>query len=117
MFTARARLRRANIEKKGLTKMAQARKEKTATELFLEVEDATVELEHLPELLQLLIESYKLDKNGDLTKSEIYNLGTSHRIIFATLAIVRDRLWAVNDKLKAIEIQKDLDQGSAATTK
>ena len=82
--------------------------EKTAWEIMDEVEQATIELDQLPTLIQLLIERYKLDQL-ELTKSEKRDLGEAHKEINDVLTLLQWRLFEMQDKLKAIQTKKDLD--------
>lgn len=82
---------------------------KRAFDVMKEVENATLEIDKLPDLLQLIIENYHLD-HEELTESEKYDLGIAGNTIFSVLYMVQNSLYDMSEKLNAISIKKDLDQ-------
>lgn len=89
---------------------------KSAFDVMDEVENAILELDELPRLLQLLIDNYHLD-NREFTKNEMYDLGIAGHTIYSVLYIVQRSLCDMSDKLNAISIRKDLDQEDTETAK
>lgn len=89
---------------------------KRAFDVMKEVENATLEIDKLPDLLQLIIENYHLD-HEELTESEMYDLGIAGHTIFSVLYMVQNSLYDMSEKLNAISIKKDLDQEDTETAK
>lgn len=89
---------------------------RSAIEVFSDVENATVGLEELPHLLQLLVDNYDLDSR-EFTEKQVLDLGMSHNTLYSTIFIVQHTLWDMSEKLSKISIKKDLDQEDAETTK
>ena len=89
---------------------------KSAFDVMDEVENAILELDELPRLLQLLIDNYHLDKR-EFTESEMYDLGIAGHTIYSVLYMVQNSLYDMSDKLNAISIKKDLDQEDTETAK
>lgn len=89
---------------------------KSAFDVMEEVENATLEIDELPRLLQLLIDNYHLD-NREFTESEMYNLGIAGHTLYSVLDIVQNRLYDMSEKLNAISIKKDLDRENTETAK
>lgn len=64
---------------------------KSAFDVMEEVENAILEIDELPRLLQLLIDNYHLDKK-ELTKSEMYDLGIAGHTIYSVLLYCTEQL-------------------------
>lgn len=89
---------------------------KSAFDVMDEVEDATLGIDELPRLLELLINNYHL-YNREFTEGEMYALGMAGHTIYSVLYIVQRSLYDMSNKLNAISIKKDLDQEDTETAK
>lgn len=89
---------------------------KSAFDVMDEVEDATLGIDELPRLLELLINNYHL-YNSEFTEAEMSNLGMAGHTIYSVLYIVQRSLYDMSNKLNAISIKKDLDQEDTETAK
>lgn len=89
---------------------------KSAFDVMDEVEDATLGIDELPRLLELLINNYHL-YNREFTKDEMSALGMAGHTIYSVLYIVQRSLYDMSNKLNAISIKKDLDQEDTETAK
>lgn len=89
---------------------------KSAFDVMEEVENAILEIDELPRLLQLLIDNYHLG-NKEFTENEMYDLGIAGHTIYSVLYIVQRSLYDMSEKLNAISIKKDLDRENTETAK
>lgn len=89
---------------------------KSAFDVMEEVEDATLGIDELPRLLELLIDNYHL-YNREFTEGEMSDLGMAGHTIYSVLYIVQRSLYDMRNKLNAISIKKDLDQEDTETAK
>ena len=60
-----------------------------------------LELEMLPDLIQLFIYAYNLD-NMKFSESDRDSLGDSHKQLLSLLVTIQRRIWAVNENLHKI---------------
>lgn len=79
--------------------------EKTAFELCGEYEEALIELDTLPDLLEILIRRFNLD-HTELTEAERFDLSMGHAEIFSVVSTVQRRLWDMHDKVINIAAYK-----------
>lgn len=89
---------------------------KKAIEVFTEVEEATAGLEDLPRVIELIFETYKLNRE-EITSEDALNMILGRGTIYATLSTVQMRLCDIIDKLQRIDIKKDLTPEHTETTK
>lgn len=76
-------------------------KQKSGYEVEEEFRQALTDLEALPDVLQMLIRSYKLD-HTEFTQEDCMNLGTAHKEVYSVISLVQRQLWDISDKVKAI---------------
>ena len=92
-----------NTETKETAK--EPKTEKTAFEICEEYEEALIELESMPEMLEVLIRRFNLD-NTELTAAERFDLGNGHRELYSVLGTMQRLLWKMYDKVTSIELYK-----------
>jgi len=78
---------------------------KSGFEIMSEVEDITIHLNELPQVIQLLIENLKLDEL-EITKEDEYELIARRVMIYDVLTLVQRTLYEVNDDISAISLKK-----------
>lgn len=78
---------------------------KSGWEIMSEVEDITIHLNELPQVIQLLIENLKLDELK-ITKEDEYDLIARRGMIYDVLTLVQRTLYEVNDDISAISLKK-----------
>lgn len=81
-------------------------KDKSGFEVEEEFRQALIDLEALPDVLQMVIRSYKLD-SIDYTQADCINLGNAHKEIYSVLSLVQRQLWDISDKVKAISCHQE----------
>lgn len=82
------------------------KKEQADNKTSLEIiEDAMIELDTLPDLIQLFIGSYKLDQ-GELTQEQKIDLGNSRKELYSLLTVIQRRLWDINKQFESICLEK-----------
>ena len=60
-----------------------------------------LDLEMLPDLIQLFIDAYNMDRLN-FTNTDAENLGGSHKQLYSLLSTLQRRLWAINENLHKI---------------
>lgn len=78
---------------------------KSVHELMSEVEDISIKINELPDVIQLLIEGYKLDER-DWTENEEYDFIVNRGKVYNVLTLVQRILWEVNDEFSNLNIRK-----------
>lgn len=78
---------------------------KSVHELMSEVEDISIKINELPDVIQLLIANNKLDER-DWTKNDEYDFIVNRGQIYNILTLVQRILWEVNDEFNALTIRK-----------
>ena len=101
--------------------MTQAKKiQRSAFDVYTDVEEATIKLEFLPSIIQNFIDAYKID-SLELTEGERYDLAHADRTLYSLLSLVQRELYEVNDAINAIKVweenKKGSDQETTETTK
>jgi len=81
---------------------------KSVFELMGEVEDISIKINELPDVIQLLIENNKLDEK-DWTQDDEYDFIIQRGKIYNVLTLVQRILWEVNDEFNALTIRKAQD--------
>jgi hypothetical protein len=81
----------------------EPREKKTGFEVQEEYCQALVELETLPDLLQVVIRRFNLD-HEDLTGAERIELGNGYRELYSVLGTVQRQLWDMKDKIDNITL-------------
>ena len=87
-------------------KVESLRTERTAFEVYTDVENATFELSALPSVLNLIIENYHLD-NEELSPDEMDDFRRGWKTIYNALFMVRNSIADVVDKLHDIKLVND----------
>ncbi len=87
-------------------KIESLRTERTAFEVYTDVENATFELSALPSVLNLIIENYHLD-NEELSLDEMDDFRRGWKTIYNALFMVRNSIADVVDKLHDIKLVND----------
>lgn len=80
--------------------------QKTAFEVLCECQSILSELDNLPELIQLLIDNYHLEKLY-LSDAQKIDLVNGHHTIYSVLAIVQSQLTTMNEKITTISLEKN----------
>ena len=78
---------------------------KTGFEIMSEVEDIIIHLEELPDVIQLLIENFKLDEK-EITKSDELDLINRRDMIYSVLTLAQRTIWEVCDGISDIKLKK-----------
>lgn len=60
-----------------------------------------LDLEMLPDLIQLFIDAYNMD-SLNFTNTDAENLGGSRKKLYSLLVTLQRRLWAINENLQKI---------------
>lgn len=81
---------------------------RTAVEVFSDVEDITIDLMGLSDMLQMLIESTKLDQR-DWTQDDEYDFIRSRDRVYNIIDLVSRRLWDMNKAIDNIPLKKAQD--------
>lgn len=89
---------------------------KSVHELMSEVEDISIKINELPDVIQLLIESNKLDER-DWTTNDEYDFIVQRGRIYNVLTLVQRILWEVNDEFNALSIRKAQEEEATIPTK
>lgn len=81
---------------------------KSVHELMEEVEDLAIKINELPDVIQLLIENFKLDER-DWTQNDEYDFIVQRGKIYNVLTLVQRILWETNDGFTNLSIRKAQD--------
>lgn len=92
-----------NNENMNETSNQEPRPQKSGFEVMEEYCQALVELETLPDLLQVVIRRFNLD-HEDLTNAERIELGNGYHELYSVLGTVQRRLWDMKDKIDNITL-------------
>lgn len=86
------------MNKENLNTNAKNEQSNDVFELKCSIEEAVLGLDELPELVDLFIKAYNLQKL-DFTDEDRYSLGTSRPQLFALLSTINRRIYAIQGEL------------------
>lgn len=92
------------MNKENLNTNAKNEQSNDVFELKCSIEDAVLNLDELPELIDIFIKAYKLE-HIDYTDNDRYELGTSRPQLYALLSTINRRIYAMLGELN--ELIKD----------
>lgn len=78
--------------------MNDTKKSKTVAEVLTEVSNATIELETMPTIIQLLIDNLKLDMR-DWTEFDEADYINNRNTVYRVLDLVQRTIWSTTETL------------------
>lgn len=78
--------------------MNDTKKSKTVAEVLTEVSNATIELETMPTIIQLLIDNLKLDMR-DWTEFDEADYINNRNTVYRVLDLVQRTIWSTTEAL------------------
>lgn len=78
--------------------MNETKKSKTVAEVLTEVSNATLELETMPTIIQLLIDNLKLDMR-DWTEFDEADYINNRNTVYRVLDLVQRTIWSTTEAL------------------
>ena len=78
--------------------MNETKKSKTVAEVLTEVSNATIELETMPTIIQLLIDNLKLDMK-DWTEFDEADYINNRNTVYRVLDLVQRTIWSTTEAL------------------
>lgn len=78
--------------------MNDTKKSKTVAEVLTEVSNATIELETMPTIIQLLIDNLKLDMK-DWTEFDEADYINNRNTVYRVLDLVQRTIWSTTEAL------------------
>lgn len=78
--------------------MDDTKKSKTVAEVLTEVSNATIELETMPTIIQLLIDNLKLDMR-DWTEFDEADYINNRNTVYRVLDLVQRTIWSTTEAL------------------
>lgn len=78
--------------------MNETKKSKTVAEVLTEVSNATLELETMPTIIQLLIDNLKLDMK-DWTEFDEADYINNRNTVYRVLDLVQRTIWSTTEAL------------------
>ncbi len=78
--------------------MNETKKSKTVAEVLTEVSNATIELETMPTIIQLLIDNLKLDMR-DWTEFDEADYINNRNTVYRVLDLVQRTIWSTTEAL------------------
>ena len=91
-------------------------KAKALWDYMNDVDEALIDVEMLPDIVQVFIENYKLD-SLERTDGERYDLGNAGGKIYSLLTLVERTIWtAIEKKEAAYDKYKKSSESTATTT-
>lgn len=83
----------------------QSKQYRSALEVYNDIENALVELELIPDLIQILISEYGLDSTI-MNEAETFHLVHGYKGIHSTLRIIQRTIWDMVREVQEISLHE-----------